>query len=466
MYFFNQRKMDKYPGQIKETAMAFNKILIANRGEIAVRIIRACREMGIRSVAVFSDADADALHVKYADEAVNIGPALTRKSYLNMDRIIKAATDKNVDAIHPGYGFLSENATFAQACVDNNRVFIGPSAACIATAGNKSAARKTLTELGIPIIPGSEDILASPQAALEVAAAVGYPVILKASDGGGGRGMRIAYNKEELFDSFAVASAEASAAFGNPNLYLEKYIEKPRHIEIQIIGDRFGNYVHLGERECSIQMRYQKLIEESPSPFVDEVLRNKLGETAIQVARSVGYSNAGTMEFLVDKDKNFYFMEINARLQVEHPVTELVTGIDIVQQQILLAAGEKLSIVQDDIRLNGWSMECRINASDPANNFMPSPGKITNLILPAGPGVRVDTHIFNRYEISPFYDSLIAKLIVWAEDRQMVIKRMLKALSEFRIEGIKSTVPFHQQVLQDKDFIQGDIDTHFLEKLY
>jgi acetyl-CoA carboxylase biotin carboxylase subunit len=466
MYFFNQRKIDKYPSQIKETVMAFNKILIANRGEIAVRIIRACREMGIRSVAVFSDADADALHVKYADQAVNIGPALSRKSYLNMDRIIKAATDKNVDAIHPGYGFLSENAAFAQACVDNNRVFIGPSAACIAIAGNKSAARKTLTELGIPIIPGSEDILASPQAALEVAAAVGYPVILKASDGGGGRGMRIAHNKEELFDSFAVASAEARAAFGNPDLYLEKYIEKPRHIEIQIIGDRLGNYVHLGERECSIQMRYQKLIEESPSPFVDEVLRKKLGETAIQVARSVGYSNAGTMEFLVDKDKNFYFMEINARLQVEHPVTELVTGIDIVQQQILLAAGEKLSILQDDIRLNGWSMECRINAADPANNFMPSPGEITNLILPAGPGVRVDTHIFNRYEISPFYDSLIAKLVVWAEDRQMVIKRMLKALSEFRIEGIKSTVPFHQQVLQDKDFIQGDIDTHFLEKLY
>ena len=310
--------------------MALNKILIANRGEIAVRIIRACREMGIKTVAVFSDADADALHVKHADEAVNIGPALSRKSYLNMDRIIEAATDKKVDAIHPGYGFLSENAAFAQACVDNNRLFIGPSAACIATAGNKSAARKRLAALGIPIIPGSEDILASPEAALDVAADVGYPVILKASGGGGGRGMRIAKSKEELL-----------------------YIEKPRHIEIQIIGDRFDNYVHLGERECSIQIRYQKLIEESPSPFVDEVLRNKLGETAIQVARSVGYSNAGTMEFLLDKNRNFYFMEINARLQVEHPVTELVTGIDIVQQQILLAAGEKLSIVQDDIRLNG-----------------------------------------------------------------------------------------------------------------
>jgi len=442
----------------------FKKILIANRGEIAVRIIRACREMGIKAVAVFSDADTEALHVQYADEAVNIGPALSRKSYLNMDRILQAARDQNADAIHPGYGFLAENEAFARACADSKLVFIGPSAACIAKAGNKSAARKTLMQLGIPVIPGSEDTLSSPQAALEAAAVVGYPVILKASGGGGGRGMRIAYEKEALLDGFKVASAEARAAFGDPHLYLEKYIEKPRHIEIQIMGDRFGNYVYLGERECSIQMRYQKLIEESPSPFVDEGLRLALGEAAIQVARSVGYSNAGTVEFLVDNDKNFYFMEINARLQVEHPVTELVTGIDIVQQQILLAAGEKLPIVQDDVHLNGWSMECRINAADPANNFMPSPGKIHNLILPAGPGVRIDTHIFNRYEISPFYDSLICKLVVWAEDRQRAIKRMRRALSEFRIEGIKSTVTFHQRVFQDKKFIQGDFDTHFLEK--
>ena len=445
--------------------MTFAKLLIANRGEIAVRIIRACKEMGIKTVAVFSDADEDALHVKYADEAVNIGPALSRKSYLNIDNIIQAATGKKVDAVHPGYGFLSENADFAKACVDNNLIFIGPSAECIAAAGNKSAARKTLMALGISIIPGSDDIISSPEEAFEVAADVGYPVILKASGGGGGRGMRIAYDKDELADALGVASGEARAAFGNPDLYLEKYIERPRHIEIQILGDHFGNYVFLGERECSIQMRYQKLIEESPSPFVDEVLRNKLGETAIQVARSIGYTNAGTMEFLVDKNRNFYFMEINARLQVEHPVTELVTGIDIVQQQILLAAGEKLSIVQDDIRLNGWSMECRINAADPTDNFMPSPGEIKNLILPAGPGVRVDTHIFNHYEISPFYDSLIGKLVVWAEDRHMAIKRMQRALSEFRIEGIKSTVPFHQRVFQDEDFIQGDIDTHFLEKL-
>jgi len=442
----------------------FNKILIANRGEIAVRIIRACREMGIKTVAVFSDADKDALHVKYADEAVNIGPALSRKSYLNIDNIIQAATEKKVDAVHPGYGFLSENADFAKACVDHNLIFIGPSAECIAAAGNKSAARKTLMALGITIIPGSDDIISSPEEAFEVAADVGYPVILKASGGGGGRGMRIAHDKEELADALAVASGEARAAFGNPDLYLEKYIERPRHIEIQILGDHFGNYIYLGERECSIQMRYQKLIEESPSPFVDDVLRNKLGETAIRVARSVGYSNAGTMEFLVDKNKNFYFMEVNARLQVEHPVTELVTGIDIVQQQILLAQGETLTLKQDEIRLNGWSIECRINAADPADNFMPSPGVIKNLILPGGPGVRVDTHIFNQYEISPFYDSLIGKLVVWAENRYMAIKRMQRALAEFRIEGIASTVPFHQSVFQDEDFIQGDIDTHFLEK--
>jgi acetyl-CoA carboxylase biotin carboxylase subunit len=444
--------------------MTFNKLLIANRGEIAVRIIRACKEMGIKTVAVFSDADKDALHVKYADEAVNIGPALSRKSYLNMDNIIQAATETQADAVHPGYGFLSENAAFAKACVDNNLIFIGPSAECIAASGNKSAARKTLMALGISIIPGSDDIITSAQEGFEVAADVGYPVILKASGGGGGRGMRIANDKDELADAFAVASGEARAACGNPDLYLEKYIEKPRHIEIQILGDHFGNYIHLGERECSIQMRYQKLIEESPSPFVDEALRNKLGETAIQVARSIEYTNAGTMEFLVDKNKNFYFMEVNARVQVEHPVTELVTGLDIVQQQILLAQGEKLTLGQDEIRLNGWSMECRINAADPADNFMPSPGVIKNLIFPSGPGVRMDTHIFNQYEISPFYDSLIGKLVVWAKDRDMAIKRMQRALSEFQIEGLKVTVPFHQRVFQDEDFIRGDIDTHFLEK--
>lgn len=445
--------------------MAFNKLLIANRGEIAVRIIRACKEMGIESVAVYSDADKGALHVKYADEAVNIGPALSRKSYLNIDNIIKAAKETEVEAVHPGYGFLSENDAFARACADNNLIFIGPTADCIAAAGNKSAARKTLIELGVPVIPGSDDIISSPQQAFEVAGNVGYPVILKASGGGGGRGMRIAHDKEELAEALAVASGEARAAFGNPDLYLEKYIEKPRHIEIQILGDRFGNYVNLGERECSIQMRYQKLIEESPSPFVDEALRNKLGETAIRVARSIGYTNAGTMEFLVDKNKNFYFMEVNARVQVEHPVTEMVTGIDIVQQQILLAQGEKLTVGQDDIRLNGWSIECRINAADPEDNFMPSPGKIENLVLPGGPGVRLDTHIYNNYEISPFYDSLIGKLVVWGKDRPMAIKRMQRALDELQIEGIKVTVPFYKKVFKDRDFIAGEIDTHFLQRL-
>ena len=441
-----------------------HKILIANRGEIAVRIIRACREAGIETVAVYSDADADALHVKYADQAVHIGPALSRKSYLNIDRIIQAATDNDVAAVHPGYGFLSENADFAQACADNKLVFIGPSAECIAASGNKSAARRNLMAAGVAIIPGSEDTISSPEETFKIAADVGYPVILKASGGGGGRGMRIAYDQNELADAVAVASGEARAAFGNPDLYLEKYIEMPRHIEIQILGDHFGNFVHLGERECSIQMRYQKLIEESPSPFVDEELRNNLGKTAIQVARLVGYTNAGTIEFLVDKNKNFYFMEVNARVQVEHPVTELVTGIDIVQQQILLAQGEKLTLKQDDIHLNGWSLECRINAADPDDNFMPSPGDITHLILPAGPGVRMDTHIFSPYQISPFYDSLIGKLVVWAADRRMAIKRMQRALAEFQIEGIKTTIPFHQKVLADEDFKRGDIDTHFLKK--
>jgi len=444
---------------------SINKILIANRGEIALRVIRACKEMGIISVAAYSEADRDSLHVKFADEAVHIGPPLSRKSYLNIDNIIKAAKEKNADAIHPGYGFLSENESFAKACWENNLIFIGPSAECIAMAGNKSAAREKITELGIPIIPGSHNVISSPKEAINIAQDVGYPVILKASGGGGGRGMRIAYTKEELAEVISVASGEARAAFGNPDLYLEKYIEKPRHIEIQILGDSFDNYIHLGERECSIQMRYQKLIEESPSPFVNEALRNQLGETAILIARSIGYTNAGTMEFLVDGNKNFYFMEVNARVQVEHPVTEMVTGIDIVQQQILIAAGGKLEFNQSDIRLNGWSMECRINAADPSDNFMPSPGKIENLIIPGGPWVRLDTHIYNNYEISPFYDSLIGKLVVWAKDRPMAIKRMQRALAEFRIQGIKVTTGFHEKVFQDPDFIKGDINTHFLEKL-
>ncbi|MBA3010325.1 MAG: acetyl-CoA carboxylase biotin carboxylase subunit [Proteobacteria bacterium] len=443
----------------------FKRILIANRGEIALRIIRACREMGIKTIAVFSDADKDSLHVKFADHAVNIGPALSRKSYLNMACIIGAAKETGADAIHPGYGFLSENAEFAKACFDGGITFIGPSAHTIAMAGDKSAARKILTEMGIPVIPGSDDIVVSPEAACSIADRVGYPVILKAAGGGGGRGMRIARTPEELSSAFAVAAGEAGAAFGNPNLYLEKYIEKPRHIEIQILGDSHGNYIHLGERECSIQMRYQKLIEESPSCFVDETLRRKLGETAIRIAKAVNYTNAGTMEFLVDKDKNFYFMEINARVQVEHPVTEAVTGIDIVEQQILMAAGRALAIKQEDVRFNGWSMECRINASDPNDNFMPSPGQIASVIFPGGPGVRVDTHIYDNYMVTPFYDSLIGKLIVWAKDRPSAIRRMQRALAEFEITGIETTIGFYRRVFENEQFQKGEIDTHFLDTM-
>jgi len=445
--------------------MLFKTILIANRGEIALRVIRACKEMGIKSIAVFSDADKDSLHVRYADDAINIGPALSRKSYLNMDRIIEAAKEAKADAIHPGYGFLSENSEFAQACSDNHITFIGPSAQTIARAGNKSAARQILTELGIPIIPGSDDIISSPDKACDVADRVGYPVILKAAGGGGGRGMRIANNREELVTAFSTASGEARIAFGNPDLYLEKYIENPRHIEIQILGDNFGNYIHLGERECSIQMRYQKLIEESPSSFVDEPFRAKLGETALTIAKAFKYTNAGTMEFLVDKHKNFYFMEVNARVQVEHPVTELVTGVDIVQQQILMAAGEKLGIKQTDIRLSGWSMECRINASDPEDNFMPSPGQIESVIFPGGPGIRIDTHIYDKYMVTPFYDSLIGKLIVWAKDRPSAIMRMKRALAEFEITGIETTIKFYGKVFENDLFQKGEIDTHFLENM-
>lgn len=445
--------------------MGFKRILIANRGEIALRIIRACKEMGIESVAVYSDADKESLHVKAADTAFHIGPALSYKSYLNLDNIIQAAVDSKADAVHPGYGFLSENADFAAACEEKGIVFIGPSAQSIAKAGNKSSARQTLIDLGIPVIPGSDDIIRSAEMACDVAESVGYPVILKASGGGGGRGMRIAHTRDELIQAFKIASGEAEAAFGNPDIYLEKYIEKPRHIEIQVLGDRHGNYIHLGERECSIQMRYQKLIEEAPSPLVDEALRLKLGETAIQIAESIDYYNAGTMEFLLDKDKNFYFMEVNARVQVEHPITEWISGVDIVREQIRIAEGEKLELSQENVKLNGWSIECRINATDPDDNFMPSPGIIESVIFPGGPGIRMDTHIHDGYMVTPYYDSLIGKLVVWDEDRPKAIKRMKRALEEFKIQGIKTTIPFFQMVFNHPQFQSGDIDTHFLEQM-
>jgi len=442
----------------------FKKILIANRGEIALRIIRACREMGIGTVAVYSDADGASLHVQTADEAVNIGPALSRKSYLNIGAIIDAARLSDAEAVHPGYGFLSENPELARACDENDLIFIGPSADSIALAGNKSTAREHFRKLGIPIIPGSGGVIASADEATAIAVSIGYPVIIKASGGGGGRGMRIAHDADQLIRAFATASGEARAAFGNPDLYVEKYIQRPRHIEVQILADTHGNCIHLWERECSIQKRYQKLIEEAPSPFMDDGLREEMGAAAIRVAHAINYTNAGTVEFLVDKDKRYYFMEVNARVQVEHPVTEMITGIDIVQQQIRIAAGEPLAIGQADVRVNGWSIECRINAADPENDFMPSPGEITSLALPSGPGVRLDTHIHNGYLVTPFYDSLIGKLIVWAPDREAAVQRMSRALSELRIGGIRVTVPFHRKVLQDERFRRGDFDTHFLDE--
>ncbi len=443
----------------------FRKILIANRGEIALRVIRTCKEMGIKTVAVYSDADRESLHVKYADEAVNIGPPLSRKSYLNIERIITAAKQSGAQAVHPGYGFLAENATFAEACAGEGLKFIGPTGKTHRLTGEKTAALEIAAKEGIPVSPGSRGALSSPEEAVRTARETGYPVILKASGGGGGRGMKVAFTEEELINLLSVARGEALAAFRNPDIYLEKYIPEPRHIEFQILADEYGNFIHLGERECSIQKRYQKLVEESPSPFLDEDLREKMGRAAVKIMRSVGYTNAGTVEFLVDAEKNFYFNEINSRLQVEHPVTEMVTGIDLVRQQIIIAAGGRLKIDQETVKLKGWSLECRINAEDPEEDFKPSPGTVESLIMPGGFGVRVDTHLYNGYDIPPFYDSLIAKLVVWGEGRHQAISRMIRALAEFRIEGVKTTIPFHKRVMEDERFIKGEINTHFLANL-
>ncbi len=441
----------------------FKKILIANRGEIALRIIRACKELDIQTVAVYSEADADSLHVRFADEVVCIGPGPSNQSYLQIPRIISAAEVTNSEAIHPGYGFLAENAEFAEICESCNIKFIGPSPQMINSMGNKSYAKNTMKKSGVPVIPGSEGILQNVQDARKIANEIGYPVIVKASAGGGGRGMRIVREEITLENAFSTARNEAVAGFGNPDLYMEKYFENPRHIEVQLLGDAHGNVFALGERECSIQRKHQKLIEESPSPVITPKIRKEMCDAAIKGAKSVGYQSVGTIEFLFENGA-FYFMEMNTRIQVEHPVTEAVFGTDLIKWQIEVAAGEKINW-KKDYKLRGHAIECRINAEDPAKNFRPSPGQITSFHVPGGPGVRVDTHAYAQYIIPPYYDSLIAKIITHGNDREEAILRMSRSLEEFVIEGIKTTIPFHQLILEDKDFLSGNFDTKYVEKL-
>ncbi|GED29473.1 acetyl-CoA carboxylase biotin carboxylase subunit [Brevibacillus centrosporus] len=442
----------------------FTKVLVANRGEIAVRIIRACRELGIATVAVYSEADREALHVQLADEAYCIGPTASKDSYLNMPRIMSIALLTKAEAIHPGYGFLAENASFAQLCQDCSITFIGPDPESITKMGDKSEAKATMSLANVPLVPGTEGLIDDIEEALSVAATIGYPVIVKATAGGGGRGMRLAYDEQELSKAIHQAQKEAESAFGNAGVYLEKYVEEPRHVEIQIMGDKHGNAVYLGERDCSIQRRHQKLVEEAPSPALDQELREKMGQAAVAAAKAVNYHGAGTVEFLLDKHGQFYFMEMNTRIQVEHPVTEMITGIDLIKEQISVAAGNPLSFTQEDVKINGWAIECRINAENPAKNFMPSPGKVVNYLPPGGYGVRVDSAVYPGYEISPFYDSMVAKLIVWGTDRNEAISRMRRALDEFVIEGVHTTVPFHEKLLEHPDFVAGHFATNFLEK--
>lgn len=439
----------------------FNKILIANRGEIALRIIRTCKEMGIKTVAVYSTADAESLHVKFADEAVCIGPPPSSDSYLKIPRILAAAEITNAEAIHPGYGFLSENAEFSRICTEHNIRFIGPTPEMIQSMGDKATAKATVIANKVPVVPGSAGILKSKEDALEKAEEIGYPVILKASAGGGGRGMRVVNAPEELSKAFETASNEAKTGFNNPDLYMEKFILQPRHVEIQILGDTHGNVIHLGERDCSLQRRHQKLLEESPSPVVTPELREKMGTAAVRAAKAINYEGAGTIEFLVDKDLNFYFMEMNTRIQVEHPVTEEVTGYDLIREQIEIAAGKKLE--DKPLKMRGHSIECRINAEDPAHNFRPSAGTITVFHPPGGHSVRVDTHVYSGYKVPPNYDSMIAKLIVSAATREEATQRMLRALEEFVIEGIKTTIPYHIQLLKTEDFATANFNTKYLE---
>ena len=445
-------------------APSFTKVLIANRGEIAVRVIRACREMGIATVAVFSEADREALHVLQADEAVAIGPAPAAESYLSRDKIISAALTTGAQAIHPGYGFLAENADFAEACAAAGLVFIGPPPAAVRATGDKLAARRVAAQLGVPLVPGTTQPLADGAEAARAVAEIGYPVMIKAALGGGGKGMRLVHAYAELEGALRAARSEAGSAFGDATVYIEKYIAAPRHIEIQILADAHGTVVHLGERECSIQRRNQKLVEESPSPCVTPEMRRRMGEAACRIAAAAGYVNAGTVEFLVDRDGKFYFLEVNARLQVEHPVTEFVTGRDLVREQIRIAAGEKLGYAQEDISFSGHAIECRINAEDPGANFMPSPGRILGLRAPGGPWVRDDSGVYVGYTVPRYYDTLMAKLIVWAPDREAAIARMDRALADFAVEGIPTTIGFHRRVLAHPDFVAGRVHTRWVEE--
>ena len=444
----------------------FNKILIANRGEIAVRIIRACREMGIRTVAVYSEADKDCLHTLLADEAICIGPAPSSQSYLNMERILSATVAMKADAIHPGFGFLSENARFAKLCQQCNITFIGPSAEIINRMGNKSEARNTMMQAGVPVVPGSKEPVYTAEDGLVMAKEIGFPVMIKASSGGGGKGMRISRSEEDFTEHFNTAQLESVKGFSDDTMYIEKYIEKPRHVEFQIMGDKFGHVVHLGERDCSIQRRHQKVMEESPCEVISPELRKKMGEVAVKAAKAVNYENAGTIEFLLDKDKNFYFMEMNTRIQVEHPVTEMVSGIDLIKEQIRVAAGEPLSVSQEDIQIKGHAIECRINAENPKKHFMPCPGRITNVHIPGGNGVRVDTHIYNDYKVPANYDSMLMKLIVYDKDRASAIAKMRSALGEVIIEGIETNIDFQYEILENEAFQKGDTDTGFIEKYF
>lgn len=441
----------------------FSKILIANRGEIAVRIIRACKELGIETVAVYSEADKESMHVQLADEAYCIGPTASKDSYLNVTNIISVATLTGSEAIHPGYGFLSENADFAELCENCGITFIGPRSDAIRKMGDKNEARNTMKQANVPIVPGTDDIITDINEAVKVSKEIGFPVIIKATAGGGGKGMRVANDIEELKKSIAQAQKEAEAAFGNAGVYLEKYVGSPRHIEIQIMADKHGNVIYLGERDCSIQRRHQKLVEEAPSPALNEGLRRQMGEAAVKAAKAVDYHGAGTIEFLLDKTGDFYFMEMNTRIQVEHPVTEMITGVDLIKEQISVAYGNKLSIRQSEVKIEGHAIECRINAENPAKNFIPSPGSIEMYLPPGGYGVRVDGFCYSGYKVSPFYDSMIGKLIVHGKDRKEAIAKMKRSLEEFVIDGVKTTIPFHLRLMDNELFKSGEFDTKFLE---